>query len=59
MNGYEFVLTLVGMLIVGIWGLLFIGGKYGLYDTTDDKKKKLTKKDKINHRDYLKNKGEK
>lgn len=32
MNGFEFVLTLVGMLVIGIWGTIIIAGKFGLYD---------------------------
>jgi len=37
MNGFEFILILVGMIILGLWGLVILAGKFGLYD--DEKKK--------------------
>lgn len=46
MDIYEFLLALLAMIIMGIWGLLIISHKCGLLDKSDleDKKKKKSEK---------------
>ena len=39
MGIFEFLLALVGMLIIGVWGLIFISHRCGLIDNEKDDKK--------------------
>ena len=36
MNVFEFILVLVGMIIIGLWGLLVIAGQYNMLDDLKD-----------------------
>ena len=44
MNWFEFILFFLGMIIVGIWGVFLIVGKYDIELDLNDKKKKTNKK---------------
>ena len=36
MNIFEFILILVGMVIIGLWGLIILASKFGLLDKKDE-----------------------
>lgn len=40
MDVFEFILILVGLIILGILGLVVVAGKYGLLDDEDEKNPK-------------------
>lgn len=48
MNWFEFILFFIGMIILGIWGIMFIIGKYNidldLQDTNKTTSRKTTNK---------------
>ena len=51
MNWFEFILAFLAMVIIGMWGLMIICGRYGLLDTDKTKKNKVEKAIKDNKKE--------